>query len=130
MPVIDINALPSFQIPGIEHKTVAGPRDHMRQMEMWMQTIEPGGATPVHRHDCEEAIVVLSGSGQCVVDGVTTPFGPNCTLTFLPNQVHQICNTGTVPMNIVAALSMAPVDVETEFGQRVTLPWDQHSHAN
>lgn len=130
MSVIDNSAVPAYQIPGIEHRTVAGPKENMRQMEMWMQTIAPGGATPVHRHDCEEAIVVLTGSGECVIDGVCTPFGPNSTLTFLPNEVHEIRNTSTVPMNIVAALSMAPVDVETEFGQRVTLPWDQHSYAN
>lgn len=129
MSVIDNSTVPAYQIPGIEHKTVAGPKDKMRSMEMWVQTIAPGGATPVHRHDCEEAIVVLSGSGECVIDGVCMPFGPNSTLTFLPNQVHEIRNTSNVPMNIVAALSMAPVDVETEFGQRVTLPWDQHAYA-
>jgi len=74
MAVIDNSLVPSYAIPGIEHRTVAGPKDKLRSME---------------------------------------------------NQVHQIINTGSEPMHLVAALGMVPVIVETAHGERVALPWDQ-----
>ena len=77
MPVLNNNTIPHFQIPGLDHQTLAGPEHGMKTLEMWLQTIAPGAGTPVHRHNCEEAIVVLRGSGQCTIEGVATNFGPN-----------------------------------------------------
>lgn len=59
-----LSSISSFAIPGIEHQTLAGPADGLRQLEVWSQVVAPGGATPVHRHDCEEVIVVLEGRGR------------------------------------------------------------------
>ena len=123
MSVSDNNTVPKFQIPGIEHQTVAGPEHGMKTMEMWMQTLRPGGGTPVHRHACEEAIVVLTGTGQCTINGVTTSFGPNSTLRIPSDAIHQILNTGNDDMHIVAALGQAPVRVCTADNQPLPLPW-------
>ena len=123
MSVIDNNTIQKFQIPGIEYQTVAGPEHGMKTMEMWLQTIAPGGGTPVHRHACEEAIVVLKGTGQCTIDGVTTSFGPNSTLRIPSDAIHQILNTDSEDMCIVAALGQAPVRVCTADNQYIPLPW-------
>ena len=80
MPVIKHNEVKTFSLPGLEHQTVAGPEHGMRTLEVWVQTIAPGSGTPVHRHACEEAIVVLGGSGRLTVDGRETDFGPHSTL--------------------------------------------------
>jgi len=126
MSVVDNNTVPKFQIPGIEHQTVAGPEHGMKTMEMWMQTLAPGGGTPVHRHACEEAIVVLTGSGQCTINGVTTAFGPNSTLRIPSDAIHQILNTGSEDMCIVAALGQAPVRVCSADNQHMPLPWQSN----
>ncbi|MBM4258400.1 MAG: cupin domain-containing protein [Deltaproteobacteria bacterium] len=123
MPIVDNNTVPKFQLPGLEHQTLAGPEHGMKTLEMWMQTIAPGSGTPVHRHACEEAIVVLKGSGQCMVKGVTTAFGPNSTLRIPPDAIHQIMNTGSEDMHLVAALGQAPVRVCTADNQHMPLPW-------
>lgn len=115
----------SVTLPGIVHRTLAGPRDGMKSMEVWMQTVAPGAGTPMHRHDCEEVIVVLRGSGICEVEGVTEPFGPGSTIVVPPNAVHRIANTGTDEMHLVAGLGAAPVVVEAPDGTRIPLPWDQ-----
>ncbi len=50
---------------GMQHVTVAGSKQHgMRNFEVWMQTIAPGGATPIHSHPrpCEEVNFVLKVS--------------------------------------------------------------------
>jgi quercetin dioxygenase-like cupin family protein len=81
----------------------------------------------MHRHDCEEVIVVLEGAGTCEVEGEVTTFGPGSTLIVPPNAVHRITNSGASEMRVVASLSMAPVTVETPDGARIALPWDQHA---
>ena len=112
-------------LPGIVHRTLAGPRDGMKNMEVWLQTIAPGAETPMHRHDCEEVIVILSGSGTCEIEGEVRSFGPGSTIVVPPNVVHRLANTGTVDMQAVAGLSAAPVHVHAPDGTRIHLPWDQ-----
>ncbi|HEV8713411.1 MAG TPA: cupin domain-containing protein [Candidatus Binatia bacterium] len=123
MPVLSNEAIPCFHIPGLEHQTLAGPEHGMKTLEMWLQTIAPGAGTPVHRHACEEAIVILRGSGRITIEGVDTDFGPNSTLQIPPDAIHQIINTGTEEMFLVAALGQAPVRVCTADNQHMPLPW-------
>jgi mannose-6-phosphate isomerase-like protein (cupin superfamily) len=123
MPIVSNSALPTYDIPGIEHRTFAGPEHGMKTMEVWGQTIVPGGATPVHRHRCEEAIVVLEGSGTCIIEGRETRFGPNSTLIIPSDAIHQIVNSGDRNMVIIAALAMSPVLVRDEKGEELKNPW-------
>ncbi|MGH8014149.1 MAG: cupin domain-containing protein, partial [Candidatus Binataceae bacterium] len=116
MPVVDNNNLPAFEIPGIRHQTIAGKDAGMRTIEVWRQTIAPGGATPVHRHACEEVIVVLKGSGRLIIEDVATDYGPDSTLIIPSDAVHQLINTGGEAMEAIACLGMAPVRVRTGDG--------------
>jgi quercetin dioxygenase-like cupin family protein len=127
MKIVRHAAIEEVGLPGITHRTVAGPRDGATSMEVWMQTLAPGATTPVHRHDCEEIVVILRGSGTCEAEGEGEPraFGPGSTLILGPNEVHRIANTGTEEMWLVAALAMAPVRVETPEGEHMPLPWEQ-----
>ena len=123
MPVVQNDRLKKFAIPGLEHQTLAGPEHGMKTLEMWMQTIQPGSVTPVHRHACEEAIVVLRGSGRLTVEGEDIDFGPNSTLQIPADAIHQIVNTGTEDMFMIAALGQAPVKVCTAENEHMPLPW-------
>lgn len=123
MPVIDNQAVKNFALPGLNHRTFAGPEHGLKNLEVWGQVIDAGAGTPVHRHACEEAIVILEGSGTLTINGEATRFGPNSTLIIPADAVHQIVNSGTTPMVIVAALSMAPVAVRHADNQAMPLPW-------
>lgn len=124
MPIIDNAQVKMFELPGIKHQTVGGYMQGVKSMEVWVQTIAPGASTPVHRHACEEVIVVLSGSGECTVGGKTTRFGPNSTLIIEPDIVHQIVNSSAEEIKLIASLGMAPVRVKTEDGSPLPVPWD------
>jgi mannose-6-phosphate isomerase-like protein (cupin superfamily) len=115
--------LETLELPGLRHQTVGGHQQGLRTMEVWLQTMAPGAATPVHRHACEEVIVVLTGSGTCTVGDGTYAFGPNSTLVLEPDVVHQIVNTSAVEMKLVAALGMAPVRVRDADGAALPVPW-------
>ena len=123
MPIIRNDDLETLELPGLKHQTVAGHRQGVRTMEVWLQTMAPGAATPVHRHACEEVIVVLTGSGTCTVGDRTYAFGPNSTLVVEPDVVHQIVNTSAVEMKLVATLGMAPVRVRDADGAALPVPW-------
>ena len=123
MPVIDNQAVQNFALPGLNHRTFAGPEHGLKNLEVWGQVIDAGAGTPVHRHACEEAIVVLEGSGTLTINGEESQFGPNSTLIIPADAVHQIVNSGTSRMVLVAALSMAPVAVRHADNQAMPLPW-------
>lgn len=118
------NEVQTVTLPGIVHRTLAGARDGLKGIEVWMQSIAPGAGTPTHRHDCEEVIVVLAGSGICELEGETQAFGPGSTIIVPADAVHRIENTGTTEMQLVAGLGSAPVSAHTPDGERIALPWD------
>jgi mannose-6-phosphate isomerase-like protein (cupin superfamily) len=124
MPIVKNDDLKIQELPGLRHRTVAGHEQGMKTMEVWLQTMAPGAATPVHCHACEEVVIILSGSGTCTMEGKTIEFGPNTTLVLEPDVVHQIVNTSNEEMKLVAAFGMAPVRVKTAEGAPLPLPWD------
>lgn len=123
MHVIDNTQLPRAALPGLAHTTLAGADNGLAHLSIWRQTIEPGAATPPHRHDCEEVVVVASGSGELHIEGRVERFGPDSTLAIPANVDHQILNTGSEPMNLVAAFSVSPVEVVLPDGSPLPLPW-------
>ena len=121
--IVDNDRLPRFALPGLDHRTLAGHAQGLQSMEVWMQTMAPGAVTPVHRHACEEVIVVLSGAGEVTIDGATAAFGANTTLVVPPDAVHQLVNSGSEPLLLIAALGTAPVRVRTGEGAPLPVPW-------
>jgi mannose-6-phosphate isomerase-like protein (cupin superfamily) len=116
-------ALPQSAIPGIQHTTLACADDGLEHLSVWRQTIEPGQATPPHRHACEEVVMVLGGSGELHVAGEVHRFESDQTLVIPANVDHQIVNSGNVPLYVLAAFSATPVPTVFPDGQPVPLPW-------
>lgn len=123
MSIIPHSSRQEFGLPGIKHQTLASAADQLKQLEVWMQTLEPGAASPVHYHECEEVIVVLRGSGRLTVEEKTTAFGAGSTIVVLPKQVHQLINGDEEEMVIIAQLSETPARVFAPDGSVMTLPW-------
>ncbi|NLX08694.1 MAG: cupin domain-containing protein [Chloroflexi bacterium] len=58
-------------------------------------TLPPGKRSRKHYHPvAEESFYILSGAAQIEVDGQTAALAPGDSIAVLPNQVHQIANTG------------------------------------
>jgi mannose-6-phosphate isomerase-like protein (cupin superfamily) len=123
MPIVRNDSLETLELPGLQHQTIAGHKQGVKTMEVWLQTVAPGAGTPVHCHACEEVILILSGSGTCTVGDQRTAFGPNSTLVLEPDVVHQIVNTSNEDLRMVAVLGMAPVRVKTADGADLPVPW-------
>lgn len=110
-------------LPGIDHRTLASSDDGLSHLSLWQQWLAPGAATPPHRHDCEEVVVVLSGSGELRQGETSRPFGADSTLVLPPHEVHQILNTGDQPLHLIAAFAATPVDTALPDGTPLALPW-------
>ena len=115
--------LASAALPGIQHTTLAGRDLGASQLSMWRQTAAPGASTPSHRHDCEEVVLVESGCGRLLVDGITVEFGPDSTLVLPAGRDHQIVNSGDAPLRLLAVFSSTPVATLLPDGQAIDLPW-------
>ena len=122
--IVKNDQIEEHKLPGLSHRTVAGPLQGFHTLEVWVQTVDPGAATPVHRHDCEEAIVILEGHGVMEIEGQKQEFEPGNTLVIPRNAVHQVTCSGSEPLRLVAALGAAPVRVHTAENERIKLPWD------
>ncbi len=123
MYVTEHARLETASLPGISHRTVASSAQGLRGISVWRQSIAPGAATPPHRHDCEEAVVVLSGHGRLVVEGREHPFGPDTTLVIPAHVDHQIFSDGPEPLECIATFSATPVGVVLPDGTPLDLPW-------
>lgn len=54
-----------------------------RQMLNGITVIDPGAAVPLHIHNCEESVLVVSGRGRAHIDGAEHDVVPN-DLTWIP----------------------------------------------
>jgi uncharacterized cupin superfamily protein len=123
MTILQRDSLRSFTLPGLQHRTLASTAQGLSALEVWWQTLAPGGSTPPHYHECEEVVVIQRGSGQAVSNGQSRSFGPGVALIFTPREVHQIVNSGAEDMVLLAALSECPARVFSPSGEEIILPW-------
>lgn len=123
MYVTEHALLETSTLPGIEHRTLASSAQGLAHLSLWRQTIAAGGATPPHRHDCEEVVVVLAGRGRLVIEDRTHAFGPDSTLVIPAHADHQIFSDGPEPMDCIAAFAATPVGVVLPDGTPLDLPW-------
>ncbi|MFC1452413.1 cupin domain-containing protein [Verrucomicrobiota bacterium] len=57
-------------------------------------TVEPGGHTPFHQHDCEHLNYIIEGRGELLeADGGTHPLRRGDFALVLPGEKHQYRNT-------------------------------------
>lgn len=71
-------------------------------------SIPPGGdiGTEVHAH-VEQTLVIVSGTGESVVDGVKQPMLVGDVLVVTPGANHNIVNAGQVPLKLYTVYTPA-----------------------
>jgi quercetin dioxygenase-like cupin family protein len=122
MPIVNHRDLPDYGLNGSHHLGIATPTRGAKELEAWYVTLTPGSATPVHRHDAEEIVVVLSGRGEAVSDAGTALFEAPCTLVLAAGEFHQLRNTGSEDAAMVAAMRLGS-RIEDTAGAELALPW-------
>lgn len=76
-----------------------GPTGQLAAVAAGVCTLEPGARPhPPHTHPEEELMWIGSGTGEMVVDGVTSQVKAGDCMYAEANVLHGIVNTGTTPM--------------------------------
>ena len=82
---------------GVQMRLMIGREDGAPTFAMRLFDVEPGGQTPLHAHNYEHEVLILSGSGEVTggPDGKIQKKIQQGNVIFMPaNELHQFRNTG------------------------------------
>lgn len=76
--------------------------------QLVVMSIPPGGDIGAEVHaNVEQTLVVVSGNGESIVDGVKQPMLTGDVLVVTPGADHNIVNTGQVPLKLYTVYAPA-----------------------
>jgi quercetin dioxygenase-like cupin family protein len=99
--VVSVKSLPATgAAPGAKAYThFNGPTKQLAAVATGMVTLEPGAAPhPPHQHTEEEFLIIASGNGEVVIEGVVTKVSAGDMMYAEANVLHGIKNTGNTMM--------------------------------
>jgi quercetin dioxygenase-like cupin family protein len=125
MPVsrdVDVEAHERF---GNFMQGLATPSRGANEVMVWRTRVAPGGGPPVHKHDHEEVVVIVSGTGSFVEeDGSVHHFAPGDTIFAPAGVVHELKADPDVAVEWIACM---PTGTKTfrEDGEELPTPWSE-----
>ncbi len=89
---------------GVSIRWVIASEQGAPNFAMRIIEVQPGGATPRHRHDEEHEVYVLEGRGVVQGEEGETPIAAGDVAFVLPQELHQFTNAGDVPLRFVCVI--------------------------
>ena len=80
-------------------KNVDAPNFYLRLFD-----VAPGGNTPLHSHDWEHEVFVVSGRGKIVLADSEQPLVEGDAVLVQPNEVHQFVNDTESLMRMICVI--------------------------
>jgi quercetin dioxygenase-like cupin family protein len=99
---------------------VATPTSGARQVEMWRGRMDAQSASPPHRHDTEEVVLFLKGSGRATISDREVRFQAGDTVLLPAGELHQLF--ADTACEFVAAMPLGGT-VQRPDGVVMDLPW-------
>jgi quercetin dioxygenase-like cupin family protein len=99
---------------------VATPTSGARQVEMWRGRMDAQSASPPHRHDTEEVVLFLKGSGRATISDREVRFQAGDTVLLPAGELHQLF--ADTECEFVAAMPLGGT-VQLSDGVVMDLPW-------
>ena len=63
--------------------------------------VEPGGQTPLHTHDWEHEVFILSGEGSVWKEGEEISVSPGTAVFVSPQEKHRFRNAGAEKLRLI-----------------------------
>ena len=102
MPIVDYAALPEFPMrDGITGKWIASRERGASGVGVLANTVQPGRAAPLHRHEYEEVILVEAGKIWVEMDKVRTTATPGQCVIIPANAAHAWGNEGPEVLRVL-----------------------------
>lgn len=102
----------SVEIEGakdVEIRWLISKDDGAENFAMRMFELQPGGHTPLHKHQHEHEVFVLEGQGSFVYEGREHPFGPEYVIFVPAGCEHQFKNTEDSIMRMLCLIPASAV---------------------
>lgn len=99
--------IPSEQgVNGVKMRRVIAEKEGAKNFVMRVFEVEPGGNTPLHTHDWEHEVFILSGGGIVVDSSGEHEAGAGDVLFVPGGEIHQFRNTGDKPWEFICLIPM------------------------
>jgi quercetin dioxygenase-like cupin family protein len=125
MPIVHEADVPEFERGGNVMQGLSTPSRGAAEVMVWRTRVAPGGGPPVHKHDHEEVVFVVSGTGVVIEeDGSQHTFGPGDTIHAPAGMVHELRADEGVAVEWIACM---PTGTRTPRpdGTELTTPWSE-----
>jgi len=83
---------------------------------VWDQTLPPAGLIPLHAHDTEETLTILTGQLTVTLDDQTTVVEGDTTVLIAPGVLHSLRNDTAAPARMLVFLPTASPTIITPEG--------------
>lgn len=83
--------------------------DGANNFAMRMFELQPGGHTPLHKHQHEHEVFVIEGQGTFVYEGQEHLFSPEYVIFVPAGSEHQFKNTGDSVMRMLCLIPTSAV---------------------
>lgn len=93
----------------VEIRWLISKDDGVENFAMRMFELQPGGHTPLHRHNFEHEVFVLEGRGTFIHQGSEYPFSPEYVIFVPAGSEHQFKNTGDSIMRMLCLIPASAV---------------------
>jgi len=126
MPVFNHLDLPIHQVPRIRTRILASHQRGTQETAVWEQWIDEGGYIPLHYHEIEEVLVLMSGEVLLTLDNETTVVCAPATVVVPAQQTHEVRLHGSTTAHLLAFFPSSSPTIFAVDGTKRPLPWQDH----
>jgi quercetin dioxygenase-like cupin family protein len=101
-----VEAEQASEAEGVTVRWVIGEKDGAPNFAMRVFDVEPGAMTPLHTHDFEHEVFVLSGQGRVYGGGEEALLGEGDTVFVAPMEEHRFVNEGSDSLRFVCVIPL------------------------
>lgn len=93
-------------VSGVKMRRVIAEKEGAENFVMRVFEIEPGGNTPLHKHDWEHEVFILKGGGIVVDEAGEHEFKDGDVIFVPNNEEHQFRNPGDKSVEFICLIPM------------------------
>jgi len=101
-----LDARPVDELPGVVKREVINADDGAPNFCMRVFEVEPGRRTPLHSHEWEHEVFVLSGRGVVRGEQGETQIAKDSVVFVPPNERHRFMNDGDETLRFICVIPL------------------------
>ena len=120
--VLQASELPFIEVPRISTRVHSDSDVGANETTVWEQWMESDGFIPMHYHDTEEVLVIMSGTISLELDGRAIRLNAPASIIVEQEELHGIRPVGTEKVHLFGIFPTAFPKIFDESGRPRPLP--------